>query len=391
MLAVSCKRCLVIPPADLSIAGNASPSLRSSPRKAPSKWNVSMSSAGRTMATNPRPSQQNMSRGSGSVFWPPSQGLRFTPRMDSKRLYPLLDFSRFLSVEARADSSKTIDQDSVDSHDAEKTSQSIVERFDTAVTVDPSPTSQGGKDDKDKQGPLKQESGEITSDGQEAVGRTSPPLTELEYNISSAAFYAARSSSAGSAGSFWSHTMYQRLMDDGALQNVKVHYCTSKHTMERVCQQHFLDEPVLGFDLEWETNVTSQAGPRANVALIQLASPGHIGLFHVARFQKDDFVAPSFREIMGNADITKTGVSIRADCTRLKNFLGVESRAIFELSHLYKLVKYSQEGRPGPINKILVSLSTQVQDYLGLPMFKGGSVRTTTWKRVLTMDKLICA
>ncbi len=93
---------------------------------------------------------------------------------------------------------------------------------------------------------------------------------------------------------------------------------------------------------------------------------------------------------MEDPSITKVGVWIKGDCTRLKNYLGIQSRGIFELSHLYKLVKYSATKEFGSINKKLVSLATQVQDHLGLPMFKGQDVRSGDWSQPLQMDQIIC-
>lgn len=185
--------------------------------------------------------------------------------------------------------------------------------------------------------------------------------------------------------------MYKCTSMDGTTQNVKVHYCTSKQTMEHVCQQYFLNEPVLGFDLEWVAYAKREGGPRENVSLIQVASPGRIGLFHIALFPKDDFVAPTFRAIMGDAAVEKVGVHIQADCTRLRNFLGVKTRGIFELSHLYKLLKLADHPhRRKLINKVPVALATQVQEVLKLPLFKGQSVRSSNWSKPLTSKQLTC-
>lgn len=71
------------------------------------------------------------------------------------------------------------------------------------------------------------------------------------------------------------------------------------------------------------------------------------------------------------------GVGIKADCTRLRRFLNINSKGLFELSHLYKLVKFST-GDVKKINKMLVSLAQQVQEHLQLPLEKG-DVRTGDW------------
>jgi len=217
-----------------------------------------------------------------------------------------------------------------------------------------------------------------------------PPITRLDFNISEDAFRNAQKATPGSPDSFWSYAMYRGPHDNGVRKRVKVHYCKSNHTMERVCQ-YFLDEKVLGFDMEWMIWSTKNHGPRANVSLIQLASPSRIALFHTAMFPKDDdFVAPSFRKIMENPEISKVGVAIKADCTRLEKHLGVRTRGIFELSNLYRLVKFSKAGQFDLVNKRLVPLAALVKEHLGLPMFKGSNVRSGDWMKPLTMDQIIC-
>ncbi|KAG7111690.1 E3 ubiquitin-protein ligase CCNB1IP1 like [Verticillium longisporum] len=57
-------------------------------------------------------------------------------------------------------------------------------------------------------------------------------------------------------------------------------------------------------------------------------------------------------------------------------------------NNLYKLVKHSTSGRVDLVNKRLVSLATQVQDCLGLPMFKGPDVRSSDWSQALNMQQI---
>jgi hypothetical protein len=174
--------------------------------------------------------------------------------------------------------------------------------------------------------------------------------------------------------------MYEEPQAIGPSRKVKVHYCTSKHSTENVCQKYFLDEDVIGFDMEWNAYATRASGPRESVSLVQIASPGRIGLFHIALFpQKDGLVAPTFKKIMENPEVLKVGVNIQADCTRLKNNLGVKTQGIFELSHLYKLVKYTAEDCVELINKRRVALAVQVDEILQLPLYKGDNVRSSNW------------
>ncbi|KAI0883308.1 ribonuclease H-like protein [Annulohypoxylon maeteangense] len=217
-----------------------------------------------------------------------------------------------------------------------------------------------------------------------------PPISELPFKMMDDLFYAAKKAPAGSTGSFWSYNQYRAISDDGTKQKVKVHYCRSTHTMEKVCQEFFKDEKVLGFDLEWAADSTKASGFRRNVSLIQLASPSRIGLFHVALFaNKDDILGPTFKAIMEDSNITKVGVAIKGDATRLRNFFSVDSKGLLELSHLYKLVTHSATGRYSEINKRLVTLASQVEQYLHLPLYKGQDVRSSDWTKPLRMDQVI--
>ncbi|RFU73738.1 ribonuclease h [Trichoderma arundinaceum] len=223
----------------------------------------------------------------------------------------------------------------------------------------------------------------VAPNGADVKKIVEPPSTPLEFSISREQFLAARAAVTGSSKAHWSYSLYHRIGSNGVIDNVKIHYCESKFTMERVCKEYFLDEDVIGFDLEWMKFASRADGPRHNVSLIQIASPSRIALFHIALFKKDgDFLGPSFRKIMENPKVSKVGVNIGADCTRLKYHLGVTVQGIFELSHLYKLVKHFPERRH-LINKGLVSLATQVEDQLLLPLYKGQHVRVGNWMRRL--------
>jgi Ribonuclease D len=214
-----------------------------------------------------------------------------------------------------------------------------------------------------------------------------PPFTPLPFKIPEELFRAAKQAAEGSPQSFWSYSMY-RGPDD---ERVKVHYCTSQYTTERVLQNYFAHEEVLGFDLEWETNATRSRGPRKNVSLIQIASPSRVGLFHVAKYPfKGSLVPPTLKQIMENPKITKVGVAIKGDCRRMEQHLDIKCRGILELSHLYKLVRFSRTGEYNLINKRLVSLAFLVEECLGLPLFKGADVRTSHWANVLDADQIEC-
>lgn len=179
---------------------------------------------------------------------------------------------------------------------------------------------------------------------------------------------------------------------------ITLHLCTSVSSSERVAQR-FLQDDVLGFDLEWRVN--APAGHSDNVCLLQLANSERIALFHLAVIQDRAFsaqrgqvlshvsrIGPVLRSILKNRDILKVGVSIKADSTRLARFYSVDMAGLFELTHLYKQLMH-KAGDKVPISKTLVRLTKQAEDYLGLPLAKGDE-RCSDWHRPLTQEQIIC-
>ncbi|KAL6716264.1 hypothetical protein ACLMJK_005830 [Lecanora helva] len=222
---------------------------------------------------------------------------------------------------------------------------------------------------------------------------SAPPLAEqpfrspLGFHIPKAKLQTAMHAAPSSPSAYWRYDLYEG--PGGAFDKVKVHYCKNIEDTERVAKL-FLNEEVIGFDIEWSTNASFKDGIKKNVALIQIASEQRVTLFHIARYPNaeiiDDFVAPSLKQLMESPEITKVGVSIRADCTRLRKHLDIHSHGLFELSHLYKLVKYST-GDVKKINKHLVSLADQVQEHLHLPLWKG-EVRSSDWSQDLNYQQV---
>lgn len=223
------------------------------------------------------------------------------------------------------------------------------------------------------------------------------PETSYSYKMTEELFRAAKDAPPQSPESYWLHTLYRGPSSPGEEpKKVKVHYCQSLHTSERVLSQYFLNEKIVGFDIEWMADTNRHGGPKQNVSLIQIASEERIALLHIAVYAKDNvsaLVAPSLKKLMEDPAITKVGVAIKGDCTRLRNHLTIHSQGLFELSHLYKLIKYSHPDTQDlkQINKKLVSLATQVQDHLHLPMFKGTDVRSSDWSKKLSMDQITYA
>ncbi len=186
----------------------------------------------------------------------------------------------------------------------------------------------------------------------------------------------------GSAASFWQYTLYEG--PGVEKQKVKLHYCKTKETTETVSRM-FLDEDVIGFDIEWMSQAKSTDGIKRNVALIQIASEERIALFHIARYPGPEtvgnLVSPKLKQIMESPNISKAGVAIKGDCTRLRNYLDIHCQGLFELSHLHKLVQY-RSGYIDRVDRRNVRLADQVQEHLKLPLCKG-DVQTSNWSRDL--------
>lgn len=184
---------------------------------------------------------------------------------------------------------------------------------------------------------------------------------------------------------YWSHKQYK----DCNGRAPSVYYCTSYETAERQARL-FLDEPVLGFDLEWESFASLKThGARQTASLVQLACKDKIGLFHLACFKgtaDDNLMPPSLRTILLSPSITKTGVNVVGDVNRIRQVFGIDMKGTFELSHLYRVVKYSQDS-PSLVNFTLVSLATQVSDILGLPL-KKDETRVSRWSSKLNAQQI---
>jgi hypothetical protein len=193
---------------------------------------------------------------------------------------------------------------------------------------------------------------------------------------------------AGSSQLFWTHKSQRG--PDG--QKLMVHYCRTLESTEEIARL-FLDSKVIGFDMEWKAQASAWDSIQSNLSLIQVANEERIALFQIALFRPGhtlkDLVAPSLKQLLESPDITKVGVSIKADATRLRKYLGVEATSIFELSHLFKLVKYGLT-QPKLVNKRGVNLSDQAEEHLGLPLEKSEDVRCGDWTRPLNYRQVQC-
>lgn len=230
---------------------------------------------------------------------------------------------------------------------------------------------------------------EDQDDINEEDGAITPPFTPLDYKLQHEAFQTAKAAPEGSAERFWSYSFYRGPNQEDDVQGkVRVHYCRNAHSAERALQ-YFLEEKAIGLDLEWLVDAGRYSGARGNVSLVQIASQSRVILLHLALYpSKDELATPTLRKILEDPNITKLGVWIKGDCTRIKKWLGIETRSMFELSHLFKQVKYCSSGQHEMINKRLVSLASQIEEVMGLPMFKEQTVRTSDWTQPLNIAQI---
>lgn len=171
-----------------------------------------------------------------------------------------------------------------------------------------------------------------------------------------------------------------------------IHYCQTLESAETVAQ-YFLENETIGFDIEWKPQASVRDSIQDNVSLIQVANEERIAIFHLALFRParivDDLVPPSLRRLLESPRIMKVGVCIKADSTRLRKYLNIDAHGLFELSHLYKLVKYRQ-SKPELIDKRPVRLSLQAEEYLGAPLYKGDDLRCSDWTSALSHQQIQC-
>ncbi|KAI7152484.1 ribonuclease H-like protein [Hortaea werneckii] len=202
------------------------------------------------------------------------------------------------------------------------------------------------------------------------------------YQIPFADYRNAVMASRNSNAAFWSHKLYKN--HEGRLPTI--HFCTSFKQAEEQAQK-FLNEPVLGFDIEWEPY--KKTSIKDHVSLIQIAAEDKIAIFHLARFpgeSTDQLIPPSLRSVLESADTIKAGVNVAGDAKRIQNHLGIEMKGLFELSHLYKIVHFSAT-KPHLVNKKMINLAAQVQKVLLLPL-KKDEVRTSAWTKPLSMQQV---
>ncbi|CAO2647311.1 Nn.00g082330.m01.CDS01 [Neocucurbitaria sp. VM-36] len=184
---------------------------------------------------------------------------------------------------------------------------------------------------------------------------------------------------------WWSHGLYRGPQN----QEVQILYSRTKAQSE-VIARRFLGEPVVGFDMEWPWNDYKKNDLQNKIGLIQVAIEDKIALFHIGLHPGktvDEIIAPSLRQLIESPTISKLGVGVlNADFSRLRKYFCLDPKGAFELSHLYRLVKFGGY-KPDLVSTKLVSLARQVEDHLGHPLWKG-DVRTSDWSKPLSQEQI---
>ncbi|KAK4561107.1 hypothetical protein LTR86_005062 [Recurvomyces mirabilis] len=207
-------------------------------------------------------------------------------------------------------------------------------------------------------------------------------ISQPRFRIPDSAYREAALASSSSNAAYWSYRLYR----DDKGRSPSVHYCTNAQQAERELQ-HFIGQPLIGFDMEWDSTANKNSHAKRNASLIQIACEDRICLIHIARFPSDDpeqLVPTTLRSILESTGTIKAGVNIQGDARRMREYLGTEVRAQIELSHLYKVVTFDRAD----INKTLkgASMAVQVQKILRLPL-KKDDVRVSAWARPLNQEQ----
>jgi ribonuclease D len=184
---------------------------------------------------------------------------------------------------------------------------------------------------------------------------------------------------------WWSVRMY-RGPDN---KPVQIQYSKTKADSETLARQ-FLNETVVGFDMEWPWKQVSRNDLQSKIGLIQVAVEDKIALFHIGLHPGktvDDIIAPSLRKLIEDPKIGKLGIGVlSADFSRLRKFFHLKPRGAVELSHLYRLIKFG-DWKPEYVSTKLISLANLVEDQFGYPLYKG-DVRTSNWSKPLKQDQI---
>ncbi|KAK8186971.1 ribonuclease H-like domain-containing protein [Phyllosticta capitalensis] len=184
----------------------------------------------------------------------------------------------------------------------------------------------------------------------------------------------------------WTHKLYRGSQD----QPVQVHYCTDFDTAETLAKE-FLNEKVVGFDMEWEPRSTANSPIKKQISLIQVAAEAKIAIFHIARFEggnsTKELIPSSLKTLIESPEIMKTGVAVHsADGTRITRVLELQPKGLIELSHFFNILQDNRNA-DGSFSKKSKSMAIQVKAYLKYDLPKG-KVRTSSWSSPLRAHQI---
>jgi len=209
----------------------------------------------------------------------------------------------------------------------------------------------------------------------------------LGWSIPSATMTAALDTLNTKTPTYWNHELYRDRHD----REITVHYCCTKEHSERIAKT-FLNEPVLGFDMEWVATFfkwRDGTSIKHNVSVVQIAHHSTIAVFHIAKHPGktvDELFAPSLRKILESPKILKAGVNVvKADGGQLR-LCGIQPQGLHDLHYAHGRILKADGYQRGEDEKI-GSMAFQVKYHLKLPMYKG-KVRTSNWSKAIDAEQL---
>lgn len=154
-----------------------------------------------------------------------------------------------------------------------------------------------------------------------------------------------------------------------------VAYTRDYDEAEELLQCIPLGQP-LGLDLEWNFNPKTGAGYKT--ALLQLCSSSLIVIIQLSAIKR---IPPRLRQILEHKGTIKTGVAVKADCTKLTRDYGIRVNGVLELSSVARRAQvdlWTAQRRRG-----LISLQELCRMYLKHDLVKD-ETRSSDWTRMLT-------
>ena len=146
----------------------------------------------------------------------------------------------------------------------------------------------------------------------------------------------------------------------------------------KIREQAEANGAVIGLDIEWEI---SRAGGSPNPpATIQLAAGRQVVIFHVLHGQRStpEKLPSSLVALRGDSKLAKTGVGVKGDCTRLREFYGADVRNVVDLPSMASTRKVDVGLRRG-----LADLCSYL---LGLVLRKEQHLRISKWNQAVLAE-----